>query len=140
MIGNKLSFNQHSDEMSKKKATCQLHLYHCNLHMCFEEANISACYMIVHPHLEYAATCWNHYTKNNTDKLETVQHRAARFVINFYDYHPTANLSGKIYKCLKCLKWDSMQQHRAVANQCIIIIIIMVIFKCYFSGELIALS
>ena len=60
--------------------------------------------MIVRPHLEYASTCWNPYTKRNIDKLEAVQHRAARFVLNFYKYHPTADLSGKI---LKSVQWDS---------------------------------
>ena len=42
--------------------------------------------MIVRPHLEYASTCWNPYTKRNIDKLEAVQRRAARFVLNLYDY------------------------------------------------------
>ena len=57
--------------------------------------------MIVRSHLEYASTCWNPYTKRNIDKLEAVQRRAARFVLKFYDYHPTADLSGKIQKTLQ---------------------------------------
>ena len=81
-----------------------------------KEAKISAYNMIVCPHLAYASTCWNPYTKyNNIDKLEVVQRRAARFVLNFYDYHPTADLSGKIQKSLQ---WDSLQHCRAVADQC----------------------
>ena len=72
--------------------------------------------MIVGPHLEYASTCWNPYTKRNVDKLEAVQRRAARFVLSFYDYHPTADLSGKIQKSLQL---DSLQHRRAVADMCI---------------------
>ena len=41
--------------------------------------------------------------------------RATRFVLNLYDYHPTANLSGKIQKSLQ---WDSLQHCRAVADRC----------------------
>ena len=71
--------------------------------------------MIVCPHLEYASTCWNAYTKRNIDKLEAVQRRATRFVLNFYDYHPTVDLSGKIHKSLH---WDLLQHHRAIADLC----------------------
>ena len=71
--------------------------------------------MIVRLHLEYASTCWNLCTKRNIDKLESVQRRAARFLLIFYDYHPTADLSGKIQKTLL---WDSLQHRRAVADPC----------------------
>ena len=64
--------------------------------MCPREVKNSAYNMIVSPHLEYAPTCWNPYTKRNIDKLEAVQRRGARFVLSFYDYHPTADLGGKI--------------------------------------------
>ena len=83
--------------------------------MCSKEAKNSAYNIILRPHLEYASTCWNPYTKRNIDKLEAVQRRAARFVLNFYNYHPTANLSGKIKKTLQ---WDSLQHRRAVADLC----------------------
>ena len=83
-----------------KKATNLLNLCRRNLHMCSKEVKNSAYNMIVRPHLEYASTCWNPYTKRNMDKLEAVQRRAVRFVLNFYDYHPTADLSGKIQKTL----------------------------------------
>ena len=42
-------------------------------------------YMIVRPHLEYASTCWNPYTKRSMDKLEAVQRRSARFILSVYD-------------------------------------------------------
>ena len=114
VIDNKLNFNQHVDDMPKK-ATNLLNLCHRNLHMCSKEVKNSAYNMIVRPHLEYSSTCWNPYTKRNIDKLEAVQHRAARFVLNFYDYHPTADLSVKIQKTLQ---WDSLQHRRAVADLC----------------------
>ena len=99
-----------------KKATNLLNLCRRNIHICSKEVKNSAYNMIVRPHLEYASTCWNPYTKRNIDKLEAVQRRAARFVLNFYDYHPTADLSGKIQKTLQ---WDSLQHSRAVSDLCI---------------------
>ena len=81
------------------------HLVFCrrSLHLCSKEIKSLAYNMIVRPHLEYASTCLNHCTKRNIDKLEAVQHRASRFMLNFYDYRPTADLSGKIQKYLQ---WD----------------------------------
>ena len=112
IIDNKLSFNQHIDDMSKK-ATNVLNLCSRNLHMCSKEAKNSACNMIVRPHQEYGSTCWNPYTKRNIDNLESVQRRAVRFVLSLYDFRSTADLSGKIQKSLQL---DSLQHRRAVAD------------------------
>ena len=80
--------------------------------MCSKDVKNSAYNMIVRPHLEYSSACWNPYTKRNIDKLESM---AAKFVLYFYYYHPTADLSGKIQKSLQ---WDSFQNSRAVADLC----------------------
>ena len=98
-----------------KKAINLINLCCHSHHVCSKEAKNSAYNMIVRPHLEYASTCWNPYTKRNTDKLEAVQRRAARLVLSFYDYHPTANFSSKIQKSLQ---WDSLQHRRAVSDLC----------------------
>ena len=99
MINNKSSFDKHIGDMLKKAANLLI-LCHHNLHMCSKEAKNSAYNMIVHPHLEYASTCWNPYTKHNIDQPEAVQRWAARFRLDFCDYRPTADLSGKIQKSL----------------------------------------
>ena len=112
MTDNKLNFDQHIDGMSKK-ATNLLNSCRRNLHMCSKEVKDSAYNMIVRPHLQYASTCGSPYTKRNIDKLEAVQRRAARFVLNLCDYHPTADLSGTIQKSPQ---WDSLQHRRADAD------------------------
>ena len=71
--------------------------------------------MAVRPHLEYSSICWNPYFKCNIHKLQAAQRRAATVVLTVYDYHPTADLSDKIQKYLQ---WDSLQDHRAVADLC----------------------
>ena len=68
--------------------------------MCSKEVKNLAYNMIVRPHLQYASTYWNLYTKCNIDQLEAVQHRSARFVLSLCDYCPAANLSGKIHESL----------------------------------------
>ena len=114
IIENKFSFIQHIDDLAEN-AINLLNLFCCSLYMCSEEVKNSEYNMIVRPHLEYDSTCWNHYTKCSIDKLEAVHCRAARFALIFYDFHPTADLSGKIQKYLQ---WDSFQHCRAVRDLC----------------------
>ena len=98
-----------------KKTTNLLNLCCHNFHTCLKEVKNSAYNMIVSPHLKYASSCWNPYIKQKIDKLEAVQRRAARFMLNLHDYHPTADLSGKIQKSLQ---WDPLQHHRAASDLC----------------------
>ena len=73
--------------------------------------------MIVCPHLEYASICWKPYTKHSIEKVEAVHFSAARFVLNFYDVHPTADLCGKIQKSLQ---WNSLLHYRVVPDVCML--------------------
>ena len=41
---------------------------------------------MVRPILDYACTVWSPYTQVNTQKLEMVQRRAARFIVNNYSH------------------------------------------------------
>ena len=40
---------------------------------------------LVRPNVEYASTVWDPYTKQNKDRVEMVQRRAARYVLNCYE-------------------------------------------------------
>ena len=55
VLDNRLSFNKHTDEISKKKATNLLNLCIRNLHMCHENIKETAYKAIIRPHLEYAS-------------------------------------------------------------------------------------
>ena len=114
ILDNKLNFNKHIDEITNK-ATKLLNLCRRNLHMCSVKTKTLAYHTIVRPHLEYASTCWNPHSKSNIDKIEAVQRRAARFVLNDYDYSPNCGLSTKIHHILK---WHPLQHRRAVADLC----------------------
>lgn len=114
ILDNKLNFNKHIEEITNK-ATRLLNLCRRNLHMCSREIKTTAYYAIVRPHLEYASTCWNPHTKLHIDKIDAVQRRAAWFVLNYYDYSSSADLSTKISQTLK---WQPLQHRRALADLC----------------------
>ena len=101
-----------------QKATNLLNLFCHNLHVCSKEVKNSAYNnIIIHPHLEYASTCWNPNTKRNIDKHEVVQRRAARIVLNINHYNPNADISSKYQTSLKL---DSFQHCRAVTDLCML--------------------
>ncbi len=56
------------------------------------------------PILEYACVVWSPYLKNNTNKLEITQQRAARFSINNYDNY------ASVTNMLKYLGWPTLEQ------------------------------
>ena len=110
VLDNRLSFNKHTDEISKK-ATNLLNLCRRNLHMCHENIKETAYKAIIRPHLEYASPSWNPYTSRNINKIEAVQRRAARFVLGNYNYSPTSGLTHDIHHRLK---WIPLQHRRAL--------------------------
>jgi hypothetical protein len=60
----------------------------------------------VRPQLEYASFAWAPHTQSNTNKLESVQRRAARFVTGNY------NTASNVTTMLNHLNWDTLQQRR----------------------------
>ena len=61
--------------------------------------------------LEYASLAWKPHTACSINKLESVQRRAARFVLNDYNYGPDSTLSNSI---VTKLKWLPLQHRRSL--------------------------
>ena len=59
---------------------------------------------------ELIMSTWNPHTKRNTNKIEMVQHRAARFVHN--DYSRTSHVTPMIQQ----LGWDTLEHRRLLAQ------------------------
>ena len=110
ILDNKISFNSHIDAICKK-ATNLLNLCRRNLHMCSANIKENAYKSIVRPQLDYASPAWSPHTSKNIDRLEAIQRRAARFVLNNYEYGPDANLTHKIQNQLK---WLPLHHRRAL--------------------------
>ena len=55
--------------------------------------------------LEYTATAWAPYSRQLINKLESVQRRAARFVM--HDYYQTSSVSNMLLR----LYWNTMETH-----------------------------
>ena len=64
----------------------------------------------IRPLLEYSATVWDPYTQKNKDRLEAVQRRAARFVLN--RYHNTSSVT----RMLETLQWPKLESRRKNAR------------------------
>ena len=58
------------------------------------------------PSLEFAPTVWDPHTKKGTDRIEMVQRRAARYVLN--RYHNTSHVT----EMLEGLKWPTLEERR----------------------------
>ena len=61
---------------------------------------------LVRPLLEYSSAAWDPYTKENVKKLEKVQRRAARYVLNQYNYLSSVN------EMLQELQWNTLEERR----------------------------
>ena len=66
------------------KANSKLSFLRRNLKGCPEKLRETAYFVLVRSFLEYSATVWHPHQKYNSDKLEMVQRRAARFVKGRY--------------------------------------------------------
>ena len=110
ILDNKLTFNSHVDSITKK-ATNLLNLCRRNLYMCTPQIKEAAYNSLVRPHLDYASAAWNSHTSRNINKIEAVQRRAARFVLNNYNYSADAHLTTQIKSQLG---WLPLQHRRAL--------------------------
>ena len=94
--------------MFAKKANKTLGFLRRNLKIGSQKVKDMAYKTFVRPILEYACTVWDPYTQEQIDKLEAVQRRAARFVVN--RYHNTSSVTCMI----DALQWPSLQHRRKI--------------------------
>ena len=109
-LDNKLTFNTHIAETTKK-ATKLLNLCRRSLNMCPPNVKETAYKAIIRPHLEYASSAWAPYTQTNINKIESVQKRAARFVLQNYSYNTSIT-----HLIQNKLKWTTLQNRRAARD------------------------
>ena len=108
-ISKNLNWKPHISNITKK-ANSTLGLLRRNLRKCPSQTRELAYNTYVRPTLEYASLVWDNEIKDQINRVESIQRRAARFVKAEYrwDHSVTAMLNE--------LRWPSLKERRAHAK------------------------
>ena len=60
----------------------------------------------IRPTVEYTSPVWDPHTKRNTNNIEMVQHRCARYVTGNFDR------TSSVTSLLNCLSWPTLEERR----------------------------
>lgn len=104
-LSDDLSWSTHIDHVTSK-ANKMLGLLRRNLYHCNTKTKDIAYKALIRPKLEYCSAIWDPHQKINQDKLEKVQNRAARFVMQ--DYKRDSSVTQMLNK----LKWETLKNRR----------------------------
>ena len=97
---------KHIDGISKK-ANTMLGFLRRNLRSCKEDTKANAYFTMVRSNLEYFSSVWNPHHKDQVQKVEMVQRRAAMFTTN--KYRNTSSVSSM----LDHLQRESLEARRS---------------------------
>ena len=104
-ICNNLSWNKHINRIASS-ASRSLGFIKRNLYSCPKHIKATAYLTLVRPLLEYSSSVWDPHSQDLINKLERVQRRAARFVVNDYSRH------SSVSDMLNQLGWSSLETRR----------------------------
>ena len=105
-ISKDLSWNKHLQNTTNS-ATRTLNFLKRNLKISSPKIKEQAYFSLVRPQLEYAASVWDPHTIKGINKVEMVQRRAARWVVN--RFHNTSSVTNM----LDHLGWRTLEHRRA---------------------------
>lgn len=108
-FSNDISWN-HYITLNLKDGSKILGFIRRNISRCDTEVKAAAYKALVRPKLEYAASVWDPYQSNLINKIEMVQRRPARFVVNDY-----RRITGVIDH-VNSLNWPPLQEQRKVCR------------------------
>ena len=101
----KLKWNTHINKTAQRANTTSAFL-HRNIRTCPRKIKHLAYTTLVRPILEYASIIWDPHTDSNTLKLETIQRRSARRIMQNYNRH------ASVTTMLQNLDLPTLQQRR----------------------------
>ena len=107
-LSNDLEWSKHISTKTNK-ANSKLSFLRRNLKGCPEKLKQTAYFSLIRSSMEYGATVWDPYQKYNSDKVERVQRRAARFVKSWYSRY------SSVSDMLDVLGWMPLSQRRQEA-------------------------
>ena len=120
-LDSKLSFNPHIEKICKK-ANHTRAFVHRNTKNCPRHIKVAAYNTLVRPQLEYCSTVWSPHTSSNIDKIQAIQRRAARSIMNDWTYrrsdshYDPGTTAGSPTAMQKHLKWVPLEERRAKAK------------------------
>ena len=104
-ISNTVSWDDHISNTCSKANRALGFLRH-NLKISASNIKEKAYKVFVRPLLKYAASVWDPYSQKNIAKIEAVQRRAARFVLNL------SRNTSSVNNMLEALSWPTLEQRR----------------------------
>ena len=104
-LSGDMKWNTHIDKVVAK-ANGMLGFVRRNLSNAPRNVKIQAYKSLVRPHIEYCSSVWDPHTKHNIKKVEAVQRRAARFIMNDY------GRKSSVTAMLKDIQLPSLQERR----------------------------
>ena len=108
-VSDDLEWTKHINAITTK-ANSKLSFLRRNLKGCPEKLRETAYFALVRSFLDYSATVWHPHQKYNSDKLEMVQRRAARFVKGRYGMYES------VIQMLEELTWVPLSKRRENAR------------------------
>ena len=108
-ITNDMKWSTHIDKIIGK-ASRTLGFLKRNLQINQPKLKEQAYKSLVRPLLEYSSTVWDPDTKKDTDRLEMIQRRSARYVLNRY------RNTSSVGSMLQQLKWQTLETRRKHAR------------------------
>ena len=104
-VDSKLAFNTHVDAIVKKANSTRA-FFARNIPQCCRKVKQMAYTTYIRPTVEYASPVWDPHTKRNTNKIEMVQCRCARYVSGNFDR------TSSVTSMLNCLSWSTLEERR----------------------------
>ena len=109
LLSEDLKWAPHINKITKK-ANSILGFLRRNLYTCPKTLKETAYFSLVRSNLEYSSPVWDPFLKGDIAKVERVQRRAARFVLN--DYQRDSSVTAM----LKSLGWQDLSSRRREAR------------------------
>ncbi len=106
-ISHNMKWNNHVNNICAK-GNRNLGFVKRNLKACTQDIKNLAYCTLVRPSLEYCGAIWDPHTADLTSKLEAIQRRAARFVVNDY------NWQSSVTRMMQELNWKSLTTRRKI--------------------------